>query len=213
MTNIRIAKTMNLVKAAVLVAALMIACAAFAPCAYAENVKLDAPMQVSDDITQVEVSKLDADTHEYVIGATMAIVNEETGEVVDSWVTTDATHQNLKGLDVDVVYILREIEAPEGYDKVEDVRFMVNETEGKGITVLSQGADSDLVESYKFNLYDKKQPIEREVVVPQTTTTTKTPAPKTGDETPISLVATLVGIGLGLIAILQLFKGRVREEQ
>ena len=164
MTNIRIAKTINLAKAAALVAVLLIACAAFAPRAYAENVQLDAPVQLSDDITKVEVSKLDADTHDYVVGATMEIVNERTGEVVDSWVTTDMTHQNLKGLEVEEVYILREIEAPEGYDKVEDVRFKVNATEGTGITVLDIGDDAELVESYKLALYDARTPAEEEVL-------------------------------------------------
>ena len=210
MTNIRIAKTINLAKAAALVAVLLIACAAFAPRAYAENVQLDAPVQLSDDITKVEVSKLDADTHDYVVGATMEIVNERTGEVVDSWVTTDTTHQNLKGLEVEEVYILREIEAPEGYDKVEDVRFKVNETEGTGITVLSQGSDSELVESYRFSLYDKKKPLEHETVV---TKTTKTPAPKTGDETPITFVAALVGVGLLAIVVLQLAKRSIGRKE
>ncbi|MBQ9002448.1 MAG: LPXTG cell wall anchor domain-containing protein [Eggerthellaceae bacterium] len=184
--------------------------AAFAPQAFAvDNVQLNAPTTVSDDITRLHVDKLDADTHEQLAGATMAIINEKTGEIVDSWVTGKSTHENEKGLDVNVVYILRELEAPEGYDKVEDVRFVVNETEGTGITVLSQGSDSELTESYKVSLYDKAKPIEREITV--TKTPPNEPAPKTGDETPLAVVAGLVGAGLALIVILQLVKRAIRR--
>ena len=198
---------------AILFAALLLACAAvaFAPRAYAvDNVQLDAPTKVSDDITRLQVDKLDADTHEYVSGATMAIINEETGQVVDSWVTSSSAHLNEKGLDVDVVYILREIEAPQGYDKVNDVRFMANATEGTGITILSQGSDSELTESYKVNLYDKRQPAEREITV--TENKEKTVSPKTGDETPIPLVASLCGVGIVLIVILQFLKRTKRTD-
>ena len=197
--------------AATLVLAALL-CFAFVPRALAvDNVQLNAPTTVSDDITRLHVDKLEADTHERLSGATMAIVNESTGEVVDSWVTGQATHENEKGLDVGVVYILREIEAPDGYDKVEDVRFRVNETEGEGITILSQGSDSELTESYKVSLHDKARPIEKEITTTQTTTTTKEVAPKTGDETPIPLVAGLVGIGLALIVVLQLVKRALRS--
>ena len=193
----------------ILVVVLALACPlqAFA----ADNVQLNAPTTVSDDITRLHVDKLDADTHEQLAGATMAIINEKTGEVVDSWVTGTSTHENEKGLDVNVVYILRELEAPEGYDKVEDVRFIVNETEGTGITVLSQGSDSELTESYKVSLYDKAKPIEREITV--TKTPPNEPAPKTGDETPLAVVAGLVGVGLILIVVLQLVKRALRRSE
>lgn len=193
-----------------LMAAALLACIVAVPQAFAENIQLDAPTKVSDDITRLHVNKLDADTHEFVVGATMAIVNEETGEIVDSWVTDSSSHVNEKGLDVGVVYILREIEAPEGFDTVDEVRFVVNETEGTGITILSQGSDSELTESYKVNLYDKKKPVEREIVVTKTTTT---PSPKTGDETPLSVVAGLVGAGLLLIVALQLVKRGIRRNE
>jgi hypothetical protein len=187
--------------------------------AYA-NIQLDSPIQVSDDTTHFSVNKLDADTQEYVQGASMAIINEATGEIVDQWVTGKATHSTDKALDVNVVYILREVEAPEGYEKVDDVRFEVNETEGTGITILSQGNDSELKESYVVNLYDKQKVVENEIVVTETkptptptTSTSKAPAPKTGDETPMTTVALLVGAGILAIVLLQLPKRRMKDEQ
>ena len=220
----------------------LFACAmalAFAPAAYA-NINLNAPTTVSDDITRLHVNKLDSATHEFVEGATMAIIKEDTGEVVDSWVTGKETHENEKGLDVNVVYILRELEAPEGYSKVKDIRFTVNEMEGTGITVLDIGDDAELVESYKLALYDARIPAEEEVVVTQqsaatpttgstvttTTTTTTTQnttnapsssstkavAPKTGDEAPLSVIAGLCAVGLLAIGVLQLSKRRYRDD-
>jgi len=198
--------------AAVVVVALALSCVAFALPAYA-NIQLDAPTTVSDDITRVHVNKLDADTHEYVSGAQMAIINEETGEVVDEWVTGQGTHMNEKGLDVDVVYILREVGAPEGYDAVEDVRFVVNETEGTGITILSQGNDSELVESYKVNLYDKPHDSENVVTVTETratpSATTRAVAPKTGDEAPLLPIAIFAVVGVAVILLLQIPKRKM----
>lgn len=186
---------------------------------------MNAPTTVSDDITRLHVNKLDADTHEFVIGATMAIVNESTGEIVDSWVTSAQTHENEKGLDVGVVYILRELNAPEGYGMVEDVRFVVNETEGTGITVLSNGKDSELTESYKVNMYDQRFNAQNETVITQpgssqstggssnVATTSKTVAPKTGDETPLYTGGIVIVVGLTIIFALQLYKRRLDEEE
>ena len=180
----------NIAGAAALLAAMMAVALALAAPARA-NIHLDAPTTVSDDITRVHVAKLDADTHAFVEGAKMAIIEEETGQVVDEWVTGTSAHENEKGLNVNVVYVLRELEAPAGYDKVEDVRFVVNETEGTGITILSQGTDSELVESYRVNLYDRPIAVERETVVTQSreqapgerqqTVTTTRPAPSSSN--------------------------------
>ena len=202
---------------AVVVAA-VIACGFLAQSAFAKET-LDAPMNVSDDITRVHVNKLDADTHEYVQGASMAIIEKETGKVVDEWVTGSGAHENEKNLDVDKVYILREVSAPDGFEKVQDTEFKVNATEGSGVTILS--GPGELTESYKINLYDKKTATENVTTVTQqrnTTTTenssstSKTTAPKTGDETPINLVAAIVVIAIIAIGVLEIPKRRIKEQ-
>ena len=212
-------KTRAVAMATVALLALILACTCFTSQAFA-NRTIDAPTTVSDDITRVHVNKLDADTREYVQGAKMAIIEKDSGLVVDEWVTGGSTHQNEKGLDVNKVYILRELEAPDGFDKVQDVEFIVNETEGTGITIVSQGKDSELVESYKVNLYDKAKTIEDEIVVTETrgtsssnTTsgTTKNPAPKTGDETPLWPIIALVVVGIIGIGVLEIPKRRIKE--
>lgn len=214
-----------LIRAATIVAlavcALFMAWAFATPQAYA-NRQLSAPVNVSDDITRLNVDKLDKDTHEQVTGASMAIIEKDTGTIVDEWVTDGSTHATDKKLDVNVVYILREMAAPEGYDVAQDTEFIVNETEGEGITILS-GDSAELYESYKLNLYDEAQPNNLETTVYKTkekevseptekeTTTSKTVAPKTGDDTPIVPVAAgVIACGVG-IGVLQFLKRRTRK--
>ena len=78
MTDTRIAKSSVIGWVAALAVALMLACA-FAVPAYAKV--LEAPTTVADDITRLHVNKLDADTHEPVVGATLVIVDEQ-GKVI-----------------------------------------------------------------------------------------------------------------------------------
>ena len=191
---------------------------AFIPPAHA-NTQLGAPTTVSDDITRVHVNKLDADTHEHVVGATMVIIDEETGEVIDEWITDGSMHQYEKGsLVVERVYILRELAAPDGYERVDDVRFVVNEMEGKGLTVISgTSGQFDQTSANVIALYDTAVPVEKETVVtetrPASSSPTRAAAPKTGDETPMTTVALFVSACVIAIFALQLLKRRVSKKQ
>ena len=81
---------------------------------------------------------------------------------------------------------------------------------------MQSGDDAELTQSYSLNLYDKAKDTEKEITVTnernkeKTITTTKKVAPKTGDETPMSTVGILVGVGVALIVVLQLVKRRLR---
>lgn len=55
-------------------------------------------------------------------GAHLQIVDKSTGEAVDDWVSTDAAHQAKLAFGD---YILREVEAPRGFEKIADVDFSV----------------------------------------------------------------------------------------
>ena len=193
--------------AAFCLAAAMLISAALANPAYAETVTLPSPFGVTDDVTRVEVSKLAADDHTYVQGASMAIIEEDTGAVIASWTTGSGPELIEKVLDVNKRYILREISAPQGFDVVRDTIFVVNPSEAEGITIL-EGPDAELTESYKVALYEKRLPYERELIVRQT----RVGAPTTGDDTPFGLV---IGIGaaaiVGIIA-LQIAKPRKKKE-
>ena len=156
-------------------------------------------MTVSDDVTRIHVDKLDSRTHEFVVGARMQILVKETGEVVDEWTTNGTTHAFEKGLDVNVPYILREVEAPDGYAKIDDVEFFANEMEGTGITLVGASSDqADLFDGFRVALYEPHDEIVKEVVEERETektiiTTSSTPA--TGDNLIVPLVA-----GLAVVA-------------
>ena len=74
------------------------------------------------DIQKVKVltKKVDEDGN-MLAGAKLAIINSN-GKIVDEWTSTTDVHETLLP---DGTYVLRELEAPEGYDKAEDVEFVV----------------------------------------------------------------------------------------
>ena len=82
-------------------------------------------VEMVDDCTRVEAEKVDAATGEPLAGATMQVVDAE-GEVVEEWVSGDEPHL-IEAL-APGEYLLRETEAPEGYELAEDVPFTVEET-------------------------------------------------------------------------------------
>ena len=150
-----------------LIAAALLACMLCAPQAFARQVvEMPGDWGVSDDITRIHVTKVDAGTHEALKGAKMAIIERDTGVVVDEWITDGTTHETEKLLDVNKEYILRELEAPEGYEKVQDTIFEVNEMEGTGITIKDPVPSStELSESYKVTIYDQHVDIVKEKTV------------------------------------------------
>ncbi len=175
--------------------ALALAPTAFAPVAFAKTI--EAPLGVSDDITRLHVNKLDERTHEAVSGARMQIIVRDTGEVVDEWVTDGTTHKFEKGLDVNVVYVLREVEAPAGYQAIADVEFYANETEGTGLTLLSNSGSVELTDAYKLALYE---PHDANVVIEERVEYTNTIV-KTGDNTPVVVIALLACAGAGGVVV------------
>lgn len=164
-------------------------------------------LTVSDDVTELKVAKLDAVSGDYVVGATMQIIEKDTGEVVDEWVTTEATHENRKKLNVGVRYILREFAAPNGYSVAKDTEFEVYESETQGIKIIS-GDDAELTQSTTINLYDSKGSTTRQISVYKkgSKTTSKVKAPQTGDETPLFAVSAVVVVCLAGISVLQVVK-------
>ena len=174
---------------------------------------------VSDEVTKVEVGKLDADTHEYLSGATMAIIDKETGTVMMDWVSGSSQVNVYKVLYDEKTYILRELSAPEGYEKAADTEFVIGEL---GDVTITSGDDAELAGKYLINLYDEKTTSEVVTTVTnrgQDSTTTSMSgtslvvAPKTGDETPLALVAALVAAAVAGIVVLQFAKRRIGKKE
>ncbi len=84
-------------------------------------------LQHKQDYTKVEVSLLDIDTKEPVIGGTLVITNKDGKEVTERWVTDGKPHR-IDKLPIGEYY-LNEVSAPtlQGYVRTEKVAFEVKE--------------------------------------------------------------------------------------
>lgn len=85
-----------------------------------------------DEKTKLDVEKKEINTSThivggYVLGATLKIVDESTGTVVDSWVTTGAVHSVEGKLVAGKTYVLKETDVPTGYKVADDIRFKVSD--------------------------------------------------------------------------------------
>lgn len=82
----------------------------------------DATVIMRDDITKVQISKVDIATGEELPGAELTITDKD-GEEIDRWVSSDKPHY-IEKLPAGE-YTLTEITAPDGYDIAESIRFTV----------------------------------------------------------------------------------------
>lgn len=94
-------------------------------------------------ITSVKISKVDIADGEELEGATIQLIDKETGEVVEEWTSTNKAHE-VTGLTTGKTYILRETVAPEGYSITSDTTFELKEdgsidTEKTTTTVSEEG--------------------------------------------------------------------------
>lgn len=82
---------------------------------------------MKDEITKVEISKVDATTGEEIEGAKMSLTDKETGETIEEWTSTKEPHR-MEGLHVGKTYILHEDTAPVGYELAQDIEFTIEDT-------------------------------------------------------------------------------------
>lgn len=84
---------------------------------------------------KVEIKKVDSEGKN-LPGAKMQIL-DQNGKVVEEFITTKETYiaKNLKELEE---YILREVEAPEGYEKAADVKFTVTKEKNQTVTMIDE---------------------------------------------------------------------------
>lgn len=81
-------------------------------------------IQAINEYTEVQIDKYDPSGNK-LVGATMQIIDKATGEVVEEWTTTEET-KVIEGL-AHGDYILREINAPNGFQKVLDIEFTITD--------------------------------------------------------------------------------------
>ena len=85
--------------------------------------------EMIDELTVTEISKKDATTGEELPGATLTLKEKESGDIIETWVSTDTPHM-IRGLHQDKTYVLTEDLAPLGYALCQDVEFTVDGTHG-----------------------------------------------------------------------------------
>ena len=82
---------------------------------------------MKDEITKVDISKVDETTGKEIEGAKLTLKDKETGEVVESWTSGKEPHR-IEGLTVSKTYVLHEDLAPAGYNVASDVEFTISDT-------------------------------------------------------------------------------------
>ena len=79
---------------------------------------------VEDDLTTVQISKVDAQSEKELEGAKLQIIDEENN-IVEEWTSTKEVHV-VRGLVANKKYILREQVAPLGYTLTSDTTFSID---------------------------------------------------------------------------------------
>lgn len=75
---------------------------------------------------EMEFSKIDITNNEELPDAGLTVTDKITGEVIDSWVSTDKPHK-IRYLVEGKEYVLTEITVPSGYEKAESITFRASD--------------------------------------------------------------------------------------
>ena len=167
----------------------------------------DATVIMKDDITKVQISKVDVATGKELPGAELVIKDKE-GNTVTQWVSEDKPHyiEKLPAGD----YTLTEITAPNGYQLAESIAFTVLPT-GELQTVVMKDARIPEETPHEDTPSNTPQPTPGSTPAPTpalASTPTATPAPmpvipQTGDVFPFALLSAAVFgsiVGFGIFA-------------
>lgn len=82
---------------------------------------------MKDEITKVDISKVDATDGKEIEGAKLTLKDKESGKVIETWISGKTPHR-IEGLEVGKIYILHEDLAPTGYKVASDVEFTIKDT-------------------------------------------------------------------------------------
>lgn len=167
----------------------------------------DATVTMKDDITRVQISKVDIATGKELPGAELVIKDKE-GNTVAQWVSEDKPHyiEKLPAGD----YTLTEITAPNGYQLAESIVFTVLPT-GELQTVVMKDARIPEETPHEDSPSNMPQPTPGSTPAPTpapASAPTATPAPmtvipQTGDVFPFALLSAAVFgsiVGFGIFA-------------
>lgn len=167
----------------------------------------DATVIMRDDITKVQISKVDIATGKELPGAEL-VIKDKDGNTVAQWVSKDKPHYIEKLPSGD--YTLTEITAPNGYQLAESIAFTVLPT-GELQTVVMKDARIPEETPHEDTPSNTPQPTPGSTPAPSPApvsapTATPTPMsviPQTGDGLPFALLSAAVFgsiVGFGIFA-------------
>ena len=99
--------------------------------------------------TEITFSKVDETGVKEIAGATIQIIDKETNEVVEEWISNEETHI-VNYLVEGKEYIMKEISAPYGYEIAEEITFVM----GDGIKVKMQ--NNPILKTLQLTKIDKE---------------------------------------------------------
>lgn len=158
----------------------------------------DKTVVMVDKVIELKIAKKIAGTKKFLSAAKLSIVDETTGKVVYSWKSKEKavkipTNKLVASTDSEkIVYVLEEVEAPDGYELADDIRFYISKN--GDIYILDDDDNEKLTSDNTITMYDDKSDEDSDK---STSTTSK----KTGDENPIYLLygmlfLALTGLGI-----------------
>lgn len=159
----------------------------------------DATVIMRDDITKVQISKVDIVTGKELPGAELTITDKDCKQI-DRWVSTDTPHyiEKLPAGD----YTLTEITAPDGYDIAERIRFTVLPTGEVQTVVMKDARTPEKTPHPEETPHPTETPQPTPSATPAPTPAPQPIIPQTGDTFPLGVLLTVAGISLAGLAVL-----------
>ena len=232
-------KRMNRYHLGALIAAASVAAALAVPGAAFATTDLEydpTGNPVADNPTRVEVNKLEEGSDSKLVAGAHLQILDENGKVVADWVSDGKASFVLEQkLDVDKLYTLHEVSAPEGYEVAEDVSFVLQseDFETKGVLCKKDGTPytADELRALKnvkmsevtgdaanqafiIGMYDAVTTEgERHVSGSRTSNNeVKSNLAKTGDDTNLGLIAGLAAGGAVVVGV-GIYRKRKSDEK
>ena len=134
---------------------------------YEVEVKEDGDLlkiEVYNQPTKMEFSKVDETNTNELPGATLQIIDKETGEIIEEWVSTNEPHI-IHYLQEGKEYVMREETAPYGYTISEEITFIAGDGQKivmqdmpilKTVKIVKTDSDTNEVikADFKFGIYE-----------------------------------------------------------
>lgn len=193
-------------------------------CAFGQTLTYDFKGEgVSDMTTELIVTKLDQNRL-YVKGSVLGIYTSDSDEELVRWTTEEDDrvfdryiNKNVP-LNVDTHYVIKEIETPEGYQKIEDTEFYVDKY---GNAVIVRGKDAAAENRNQIVLTDTRLLAYETEYVDQKTSNSGDESSnklsemiKTGDPLGIAVVAAIaVALAAAAVGVVSLIKRKSSKKQ